>query len=447
MDITIVGGGITGLATAYLAAKCGHQVRVLEASNQFGGLLSTFEVGGNRLEYFYHHFFTHDAEINWLIHELGLADQLTFKKTTMGVFRQGKIYDFNSPADLFRFRPIKLLDKIRFALSSYYLGKLANWKTQESIPALEWFSKRAGKTSTQSLWKPMLDIKFGPFAKAVPLAWMTGRLRQRMNSRQSGDEKLGYLKGSLDTLLQALLGSLRRLKVELIPNTPLTEIEIENGQLKSVVCQQQRYTADATLITIPGVYLANMLHDSAPALASSLKQIEYFGAVCVVLKLKQKLGDIYWLNVADEGFPFGGVIEHTNFISSDQYEGSHLVYLSRYFAHDEEIADLSDEEIQALMLPHLSRIYPNLDQENDIDQVWVFKTRTAATVCDLNFSQKVPACQTDIKNLFVCNMAHIYPDERSVNNSIRIAAEACRVMGMDASFVPRGVSLSGQIGF
>ena len=79
-QITIIGGGITGLATAYIAAKSGKKVRVLEASKTFGGLLNTFEIGGNRLEYYYHHFFTHDAEINWLIKELGIAEKFFFQK-------------------------------------------------------------------------------------------------------------------------------------------------------------------------------------------------------------------------------------------------------------------------------------------------------------------------------------------------------------------------------
>lgn len=59
--IIIIGGGITGLSAAYFAAKDGAKVTVLEASDAFGGLLKTFEIGNNRLEYYYHHFFTHNA--------------------------------------------------------------------------------------------------------------------------------------------------------------------------------------------------------------------------------------------------------------------------------------------------------------------------------------------------------------------------------------------------
>ena len=34
----------------------------------------------------------------------------------------------------------------------------------------------------------------------------------------------------------------------------------------------------------------------------------------------RKFSDTYWLNVADQGFPFGGIIEHTNFIPSSKFE-------------------------------------------------------------------------------------------------------------------------------
>ena len=83
--LTIIGGGITGLATAYLASKQKWDVTVLEGSSKMGGLLNTFPIGENRLEFYYHHFFTHDAEILWLCKELGVQKKLFFRKTTMGV--------------------------------------------------------------------------------------------------------------------------------------------------------------------------------------------------------------------------------------------------------------------------------------------------------------------------------------------------------------------------
>jgi glycosyltransferase involved in cell wall biosynthesis len=68
----------------------------------------------------------------------------------------------------------------------------------------------------------------------------------------------------------------------------------------------------------------------------------------------------------------------------------------------------------------LTSIFPDLEKRG-IKQIKVFRTKTAATVCDKNFSHKVPAYRKPIPNLYVANMAHVYPDERSVNNSIKVA--------------------------
>jgi len=445
-DLVLIGGGITGLSAAYIAARAGKKVAVLESSAAFGGLLSTFPIGGNQLEHYYHHFFTHDAEIMWLLKELGLEDNLSFRTTRMGVFKDGKIYPFDTPVDLLRFKPINAVDKVRFGLTSLYLGKFADWKKLEGVPCLDWFNRNAGKSSTASLWGPMLKIKFGPYAEKVPLAWMVGRLRQRLNSRKRGDEKLGYLNGSLNVLLQHLLNKLKELGVDLFSESPVTSIQTDGARVTSVQTPGGTFESDQFLFTIPGTVLSKLLAPPFPTLAKKVAAIEYFGAVCVILELDRKLSDIYWLNVADEGYPFGGVIEHTNFIGAEHYGGSHLAYLSRYFAHSEDIAKMSEDEIRELMLAHLPSIYPGFSREW-LRNVFVFRTNTAATVCDLNFSSKVPSCRTEAENMFIANMSHVYPDERSTNNSIRIAAEACRVMGIPSDYVPRQNSMSGQIGF
>ena len=152
------------------------------------------------------------------------------------------------------------------------------------------------------------------------------------------------------------------------------------------------------------------------------------------------------MNVADEGYPFGGIIEHTNFLPTSEFGGSHVMYLSRYFAMSEKLATMTDEEIKAEMVPPLKKINPAFN-ESWIKSISVFKTNTAATVCDLDFSKKVPPCETGVGNFYLANMVHIYPDERSTNNSIRVAAETCQAMNIDTTQVPYGASLSGKIGF
>ena len=443
--LTIIGAGITGLSAAYLAAKDDWDVTLLESGSKAGGLMGTFSTGGSRLEHYYHHFFTNDKELHWLLSELGIRDKLEFRKTTMGIFRNNKIYDFNGPKDLLKFAPMGMFDKLRFALTSAYLGKMTGWEQWEKTAALEWFYKYAGKNATDAIWKPLLEIKFGPYADRVPTAWMVGRLKQRMNSRKGSDEHLGYIKGSLQTLTDRLTEALTEMGVNIVLNASVKKMLVKNNTLYGVETANGTFNDGRFLATLPSTGLVPLLRDNAPAYAEKLSKIEYFGAVCTILEMDRQLSDIYWLNIADPGFPFGGVIEHTNFISPDKYNGSHLVYLSRYYAQSDPLASESKQEIQEKMLGPLNKIYPKFDR-SWIRNVHVFRTNTAATVCGLNFSQMVPECEAPVKNLYIANMSHIYPDERSCNNSIRIAAQACKKIGIDSSMVPPGHSLSGLIG-
>jgi protoporphyrinogen oxidase len=443
--LTIIGGGITGLSAAYIAAKNGWDVTLLEGSAELGGLMKTFRIGGNLLECYYHHHFIEDLEFKWLIKELGIDDRLHFYRTHMGIFYDGTIHDLDGPGDLMKFPSLSTMDKLRFIVTSVYLGKIADWRKRENITALEWFYKYAGKNVTDKIWKALLEVKFGAYAQKVPLAWMIGRLKQRISSRRGMEEQLGYLEGSLQTLTDTLSETLRSMGVEIVMNARVKRLIIENDTLYGVDTTNGTFKGGLFLATIPTTYLSSLLREKSFEYAKRLSNIEYMGAICTVLELDRPLTHTYWLNIADTGFPFGGIIEHTNFISPDRYNGSHIVYLSKYFTQDDYLATASVNEIKSIMLRPLKKINHRFELEW-IKRVYVFRSNTAATACWPNFSKFVPHCKTPIRNLYVANMSHIYPDERSCNNAIKVAAKACRVIGIDTSMIPVGPSLSGQIG-
>jgi protoporphyrinogen oxidase len=443
--VIILGGGITGLAAAYIAARDGWEVTLLEESSQLGGLIRTFQIGGNRLEWFYHHHFTTDIELKWLLRELKIIDRLRFRKTLIGIFCNDRIYNFNGPVDLLRFSPLSMIDKARFILTSTYLGKIAKWQKWEDVTAIDWFCRYAGRGVTETVWRPLLEVKFGPYAEKVPLAWMVGRLKQRMNSRRGIEEYLGYIKGSLQILTDTLAETLRSMGVKIILNAKAKRLIITNNTLYGIETTNGIVNNGLFLITIPVNHLIPLLKDNAPDYAKELSRIKYMGVVCTILELTRPLTHVYWLNIAEPDFPFGGVIEHTNFIPPEEYNGSHIVYLSKYFTQNDYLSIASKEEIKSIMLEPLKRINPNFNQDW-IKNIYVFRSNNAAIACGINFSRIVPYCKTPIKNLYIANMSHIYPDERSCNNAIRIAARACKKIGIDSSMVPVGPSLSGMIG-
>lgn len=231
---------------------------------------------------------------------------------------------------------------------------------------------------------------------------------------------MGYLKGSLQKLVDKLEQRLTEMGVTIVKNTPMTEFLLEKETVVGVKTPTGEFKADKTLVTIPTVYWSKLIPEKFSDYRQKLDDIEYFGAICAIVVTKKPLSKIYWLNVGDPGFDFGGVIEQTNFLPPAEYQGKHITYLSRYATWKDPILNKSDQEIADLFFQQLKLIFPTLTDQA-IEEIKVFRTRTAATVCDYNFSAKIPAYRSPIPNLYVANMAHVYPDERSVNNSIKVA--------------------------
>ena len=84
-------------------------------------------------------------------------------------------------------------------------------------------------------------------------------------------------------------------------------------------------------------------------------------AVLVILVLDRPLSHVYWLNVADRSLPFVGVIEHTNLIPPEHYDGNHIVYLSNYVGTDHPYYKMDHERLLAEYTPHLRKINSGFD--------------------------------------------------------------------------------------
>ncbi|MEE2639768.1 MAG: FAD-dependent oxidoreductase, partial [Planctomycetota bacterium] len=375
-------------------------------------------------------------------------EDIIFKSSTMGILRTGTIYPFDGVRDLMRFKAMGLSGRFRFGLSSAALAYRKRYTRCEEIPALDWFAKYAGKQATEAIWKPMLEVKFGDAANRIPLAWIAGRLRQRVLSRQQGIEKLGYLHGSLQRLTDRLVEELRIAGVKLELGRKVKQVQQPLNQSPFLLTDDgRRITANRIVLTIPTTFLAPVFEPACPDYARQLRSIEYLGACCTVLSLKRKLSDIYWTNIADGNCDFGGVIEQTNLVAPEHYGGRNLVYLSKYASKSDPIWHTTDQQLVENQLSQLEEVYQQPVRNNVVDS-WVFRTRHAAPLPDMGFRDRVPVFQTPLKDVYMASMCHLHPEERSVNNSIRVAAELARQMGENraADSVPRGISDAGQIG-
>ena len=133
MKVSIIGGGVTGLVTAYKLSKKGYKVTVFESSYFLGGQASVINLDGSKIERGYHHLFKNDIDIIELIDELNLSNSLKWYKSSVGMYSDKKLFPFSTPKDLLNYKPISLLNRFKLGLISLYLKRQTKWKKYENI--------------------------------------------------------------------------------------------------------------------------------------------------------------------------------------------------------------------------------------------------------------------------------------------------------------------------
>lgn len=417
--VAIVGGGFTGLSVAYELAKKGIKVTVFEAEGEIGGLAAAFEVGGEKLDRFYHHWFTNDLAVMELIDELGLNDKVEISPTNTGVYYANNFFKLSTPWDLLNFTPLGFFDRIRLGLLALRARRVKDWKVLENKTAYEWLQELGGKNVYRIVWEPLLKGKFGPYAEQISAVWFWNKLKLRGGSRgKAGEERLAYFKGGFVALAEALAARVRELGGCIELNSPVTSITKTNGQWL-VAVKDKVVTADNVVATTALPLIADIVRDwASDTFLKSLERIQYIGNICLVLELDRPLSETYWLNVNDPNFPFVGVIEHTNFEKAETYGGKHIVYLSKYLPHTDALYSMSSDEFFDYAFPFLKTMFPDLDR-NWIQNYHLWRARWSQPVVEKHYSQLIPSENTGVDGFHICSMAQIYPEDRGTNYAIR----------------------------
>lgn len=432
----IIGAGFGGLSAAFELARRGIAVTIVEAEREVGGLAGSFEVNGERLEKFYHHWFTNDRYVAELVGELGEDEKIVYRPTCTGMYFANRIFRLSSPADVLRFTPLPFADRIRLGILALRARRVKDWRALERETAEEWLVRLGGERVYRLVWQPLLEGKFGPFASQVSAVWFWNKLKLRGGSRgRSGAEMLAYYRGGFAALAERLALEVGELGGDIRLATPARGLLVEDGQVCGVETDDGMIEADAVVATPALPIVADLVTPHAPEeWVRQLRAVEYLANVCVVLELDRSLSDTYWLNVNDPGFPFVGVIEHTNFEPASTYGGRHIVYLSKYLPASAELYRMCDGAVLEYCIPHLRRMFPAFDREW-IRGSHVWRARYAQPIVGKHYSQLLPPTETPIRGLYLSTMAQVYPEDRGTNYAIR---DGRRVGREVAAFVEGG---------
>lgn len=433
MKVIVVGGGVAGMTTAYRLAQGGHQVQLFESSPFLGGLVRTFDVGGSKLEAYYHHIFSTDTTIIDLINELGFGDRLQWIESKVGWFDNGKIYNFTTPKDLAMFAPLPFIDRVKLGLMGLRLRGKEDWAEFEHITCKDWIERNVSKKVFEKVWGPLLEGKYGDAYDQVAMAWLWSKVHLRFQSRQGASQKeyLGYLLGSFHVYIEELERRLRQGGVDVRLGTGVDRIIADDNRATGVVpADGATVEADAVVAAVPSLLFKKMAPPLTPAYTSKLDHVKWQGAVCMVITMNHQFSPIYWMNIGDRTMPFLALVEHTNFIGPENYDGNHILYISNYLRQDHDYFDMSEEQLWAIFEPALKRINPKFSADW-VTQRWLFKAPYAQPIIGLGYSTHRPEHRTPVKGLYLETMTQIYPEDRGQNYSIKMGEEVAKMVVED----------------
>ena len=416
MEYAILGGGALGLMAAYRLAQAGQAVMVFEREPLAGGLAAGFRIDDLWLEKFYHHLFRTDKTAIRLIEELGLGKRLEWIRPRTVSLIGGEIHQLDSPLTLLQFKPWRLDERLRVAAVMVFL-KLAHPSWLEGQTADAWLRRWMGRRPYEMLFEPLFIAKFGALYDQIALPWFWARFHDRTT-------RLGYLKGGFQQLYERLVERISALGGKVLLGTSVERVEPQEGRWQ-VRTDQGTWSFDGVISTLPTRLTCRLVPALPPEYRQRYDWGQAYGAHCLILALDRPLTDSYWINICDQGYPFTGLFEHTNFCSPREYGGRHLVYLGNYRPMDDALFKMSKEEVMALYFPHLKRIVPNFDAAW-VQESWLFQAPYAQPIVTTDYRQHIPPLQTPLPGLWVASMFQVYPHDRGQNYSFALGEQVAR---------------------
>jgi protoporphyrinogen oxidase len=366
--IHVVGGGIAGLAAAYRLQTHGHEVTVLEASDDLGGLAATYPTAGDDVEQFYHHLSKSEETIVDLATELGLGDRIEWLVGKNAYYVDGVVHPLDTLPQIAAYPHLSLYDTFRLGLLTLEIDVRGGWprfdtyddlEAFEDVPIREFLLEHTTRGVYEHFFEPLLDAKFGDRKDDVSAAWLLGRIKFRGERDLRRGEILGYLRGGFAVLIDALVDAVGRENV--VTGARATDLRLREGAAGTEV-DALAVDRDGTVRTHPtdGVVVATM-PNVLESLTGYACEIDFQGAVCAVVTMDEPLTGTYWLNVAHDA-PFGALIEHTNFVSPERYGGDHLLYVASYVQdRAEDVWRMDDAALRETWLGHVGEMFPDFD--------------------------------------------------------------------------------------
>ncbi|HAV35008.1 MAG TPA: hypothetical protein DCX52_01390 [Massilia sp.] len=420
--IAVLGAGPMGLAVAYQLARDGHQPVVYEADDRVGGMAAAFDFSGLEIERYYHFHCISDHAFLKVLDELGIADRMHWVVTKMGYWYQNRLQAWGNPVALLKFKGLSLAAKFRYGLHAFLSTKRDDWKPLDHVEATGWIRRAVGAEAWEVLWRRLFDYKFYDYSGNLSAAWIWSRIRRIGRSRYNlFKEKLGYLDGGSETLLQAMRADIEKRGGQLRLKTPATKVVIEGGAVRGVEAGGRFEAFDKVVSTIPLPYVPRVMPDLPPDLLAAFASKKNIAVVCVIAKLRKPVSENFWLNTNDPDMDIPGLVEYSNLRPLKE----HVVYVPFYVPGEHPTFAEPDQAFLDKVRRYLKKINPALTDADFLD-MRASRYRYAQPICEPGYLDRLPPPKLPVRGLWVADTSYYYPEDRGISESIDFGRKMAR---------------------
>jgi protoporphyrinogen oxidase len=415
LQAAIVGGGISGLASALGLSARGYRVTLFEGDGDLGGLGTTFPWRDTHLERFYHCLLPDDAALLAHVRELGLDQRMLWRETKMGFMYRGRIWPLNTPLDLLAFGPLTPIERVRMG----FMGLRARYgglhPSLDEITAEDWARSMVGDRVFDVLWRPLLSAKIGDHYSALPALWLSSRMNRE---KTSGPERKGCLTGGYRSLIDAFAAELARRGVTIRLRSRVAEITDTGTRMGLSIEGAAPETFDVVVSTSPLSLFQRLTRRlPIPAPIANLK-LDYQGVISAVFLSEKPFTRYYWMPWVDSGATAQGMIEMSNLVPLERSHGMHVNYLVNYTHREGELFALPDEEILARYERDLARLFPAAAAS--VRERFVFRAPFVEPIWTTGYQRMRPPTSVIPGRLYLACTAQVYPQVNSWNSCCEV---------------------------
>lgn len=329
--ITVVGGGFSGLVTAYYLSREGFSVEIHEASSRLGGLLGSERTEQGLAESAANGFINSE-DLNEIFQDLGLealSPQAEYAKKRY-IYRQGL-----KRWPLRFFESLALISK--FLLKFLFAKKSLIPQARETI--WNWGLRNLTRPATDYLLRPGLQGIYAGDIGRMSAELVLGPLFQGKKKKYKGTVSL---KNGMEEFIKVLAKKLESQGVRIHLNSKY--------QLSSL--------AEPHVVAVSAAAAPSVVEKVAPSLAQSLRDIEVLSVLSVTVFLEnppQKIEGFGTLFPQDQGFQVLGVLSPT-YIFANRGPGYSETWIFGG-THSPGMLKKSDEEILEVIQKERARIF------------------------------------------------------------------------------------------